>query len=184
MNVHSGISLETLSPWFTMTWLRSFKGRRLSHFKWSRLFTAVGPRENCNRWHKTAPRPEWFKGGMLIRCRSIKLRKALCLGPKNNFPTLSSHWVPLNGSSSGGVYVCVGGGSLLIPSVKTDELLITFFLWMVNIKTPTFTFFTTTYFNNLCADLLLSPVSVRSSSLSLKTSSLWLKANHKRHLFY
>lgn len=92
-----------------------------------------------------------------------------------------SHWM----GAAAVVCMCVcEGGSLLLPSVKTDELLITFFLWMVNIKTPTFTLFTTTYFNNLCVDLLLSPVSVRSSSLSLKTSSLWLKANHKRHLFY
>lgn len=68
---------------------------------------AVGPQTKLNlpSWAQTAPWSEWFKGGMLIRSRSIKLRKALCLGPKNNFPTLS----PLSvlGGSGGGVCLCI-----------------------------------------------------------------------------
>lgn len=43
---------------------------------------------------------------MLIRSRSIKLRKALCLGPKNNFPTLS----PLGVLGGAGEAVSEGGG--------------------------------------------------------------------------
>ncbi|KAI4829826.1 hypothetical protein KUCAC02_001491, partial [Chaenocephalus aceratus] len=54
---------------------------------------------------QTAPRSERFKGGMLIRSRSIKLRKALCLGPKNNFPTLSLLSV-LGGQEEECVLIC------------------------------------------------------------------------------
>ena len=94
------------------TWLNSGKRQRLPLFwlnqpKWNRPLTAVDPRRKLKLppWAQTAPWSEWFKGGMLIRSRSIKLRKALCLGPKNNFPTLS----PLSvlGGSGGGVCVCI-----------------------------------------------------------------------------
>lgn len=43
---------------------------------------------------------------MLIRSRSIKFRKALCLGPKNNFPTLSL----LSVLGGAGEAVSEGGG--------------------------------------------------------------------------
>lgn len=43
---------------------------------------------------------------MLIQSRSIKLRKAICLGPKNNFPTLSLLSV-LGGQEEDCVEVCV-----------------------------------------------------------------------------
>lgn len=64
--------------------------------------TTVDPQRKLKlpSWTQTAPWSEWFKGGMLIQCRSIKLRKALCLVPKNNFPTLSMLSV-LGGSRAG-----------------------------------------------------------------------------------
>lgn len=59
---------------------------------------------------QTAPRSDWFKGGMLIRSKSIKLRKALCLGPKNNFPTLSPLCVLGWGWVAGGQGEAESGG--------------------------------------------------------------------------
>lgn len=76
--------------------------------KWNSALPAVCPQRKLKLPSRAqiALRSVWFKGGMLIQSRSIKLRKALCLGPKNNFPTLSPLSV-LGGEGVSGWGVCV-----------------------------------------------------------------------------
>lgn len=135
------------------TWVNSVKRQRLSSFarcdskrdlipnqpKWNRPLTAVSPRRKLKLppWAQTAPWSEWFKGGMLIRSRSIKLRKALCWVLKITFPH-SHRSVSWGGQEEECVYVF-----LCVCSVFMYVVLL--LLW-VHLKTqiiwPIFTSFT------------------------------------------